>query len=848
MSAGRICWSCRTLTDVVLGRCSNTLDQTGTCGALLSVFGDRYEIKERLGKGGMAAVYRAFDTVQKRDVALKALEPSKDAGDVKDLQARFEKEAETARRIKHPRIPTFRALKMTADSGDERTGDPTFLVQDIMPGVPLHKIAARRTATGWARQSPGDVITFGVALLDLVSTIHDADVVHRDITPSNILLPQATLGAPDEAVLTDPALIDFGLARAPDLWSADSQSYGTPGFCAPELFDRSPGAYADSRYDIYSVGAVLYYLLGRGQRPFPDAHVGSELGVGLLHLLADFQLPRADRRFSLKSVTELDPLAPKELDAIFARALAPRDERYATARDFQRDLAELLDGVSRAERGHPLDPDDAACVWVVDDEQQLAASIHRDGTWFVAEPITSFIAPSQSVCLWHPAEAPRFACVEKECTVLFATQERTAERPTIAARRLRTQGGWTMWRAGEPSDEGSLGAESPPDGRSPPTHRVRLPQRAAWLARAPERFSSDDTSPGFDFVAGETRSSQAWTTTTTGRHSKPGPAPWQWFRFSLLLRARATLGTAEAEALIARAAACGPHAMCDLTELRHSLARYFGARARTDLERALDCAERYLRAGGAADHPEVMKLYVDTAYFGSESASQAIGDRKNCQAAWLIIAAAGGWEDPESIVGKCKEDLHWMLDPAIAARLNSTVASALLRALTRWAHDLDAEDVMQASLSMGIALVLGEWREAFLRAQREGKSKSPPDAWYSRALLRLPTYLVDLIVAQFPTISRPNLLRLKPPRRRDEAFAAAVHDVTPPGETGLTAALRLIDAGDAKAGLCVLATMHPDGPEVQHIWGLAFARALSRLSYEDREAFLQSAFEAFSRP
>lgn len=267
----------------------------------------RYEIVEVLGRGGMAAVYRARDTVLRRDVALKILYPQY-TGDVA-LTERFQREAVLAAGLDHPNIlPIY-------DVGE---GDGlVYIAMRLLSGQSFADTLRLRGALPTAELLP--IVDQVAAALDYA---HARQIVHRDIKPGNILIESADAGdlSHARAILTD-----FGIAKSLDATArgltATGVLIGTPEYMAPEQIRG--GHTVDGRADIYALGVLIYRAL-TGRRPFE----GSTEEVLMGHLHGAFTPP-----------SQLDPQLTPAIDAVLRRALA-RDpsQRYASAGELARAL------------------------------------------------------------------------------------------------------------------------------------------------------------------------------------------------------------------------------------------------------------------------------------------------------------------------------------------------------------------------------------------------------------------------------------------------------------------------------------------------------------------------------
>ncbi|MBK9384688.1 MAG: protein kinase [Planctomycetes bacterium] len=304
------------------------------------VLDGKLRVEELLGRGGMGAVYRARHLGLEREVAVKFLGELRFGR--KDAHARFEREARALARLRHPSIVPV------LDTGalDERP----WLAMELLRGCDLARWlralpaaaifpvptqgAARdawracsapelaeegRSAPRWSRPFFELVAALGADIARGLEAVHAADVVHRDVKPSNLWLdPEGRA-----------CLADFGLARLGDeaTLTRDDSPLGTPAYMAPEQLGRSPEAL-DGRADIYGLGATLYHLLTR-RLPFEGG--SAEVLTRLRH--EDPPSPRA-----------LCPAIPRDLEAIVLHAMEKRPaDRYASARELAEDLEAFVE-------------------------------------------------------------------------------------------------------------------------------------------------------------------------------------------------------------------------------------------------------------------------------------------------------------------------------------------------------------------------------------------------------------------------------------------------------------------------------------------------------------------------
>lgn len=263
------------------------------------VLGDRFDIVGEVGRGGTATVWLARDRVRDERVALKVLHAH--LADDPTVRTRLTREVEAAQRVDHPGALVARALH-------DLEGH-LVLELPFHPGVSLGAHVAEHGP--WTGEH---LVRLGKRLAAALGAAHRAGVVHRDVTPNNVLVD-----ADEDAVLTD-----FGLARVDGRHTATATSVmGTPGFVAPELFD---GHRADARSDLYGLGATLF-VAATGTPPFGSGPPGA-----VLRRQMGSERPR---------LAELRPDLPEALTATVDALLDPDPEdRPASARDVE----DLLSG------------------------------------------------------------------------------------------------------------------------------------------------------------------------------------------------------------------------------------------------------------------------------------------------------------------------------------------------------------------------------------------------------------------------------------------------------------------------------------------------------------------------
>ena len=272
----------------------------------------RFEVQARIGEGGMADVYRAYDPSLSRVLAIKVLKPEYCRD--REYVARFLREAKAAGVLSHPNIVTI------FDVGEE--GGHPYIAMELLDGEPLDSIAARR-----GQLPPGEVVAIGLQLADALRYAHKLGVVHRDIKPSNIMVSGGGRAL---------KILDFGIARltqtdparadAEALMTQVGQVLGTPRYMSPE---QALGREIDGRSDLFSVGVVLYELI-TGRRAFSGTNA-----VTLALQIAQQDPEPIDRSA---------PRTPRGLQFVVGKLLSKRPERrYA-------DGAQLAEALAREQR------------------------------------------------------------------------------------------------------------------------------------------------------------------------------------------------------------------------------------------------------------------------------------------------------------------------------------------------------------------------------------------------------------------------------------------------------------------------------------------------------------------
>ncbi len=277
----------------------------------------RYHILEQLGEGGMATVYKAFDTRLETDVAVKVIRTENlTLGTMERALKRFEREAKALARLTHPNI-----VKVT-DYG-EHEGKP-YLVMEYLPGGTLKQKLGKPLA--WQ-----EAARLLIPIAEALDFAHSQNMIHRDVKPSNILLTERG----------QPMLTDFGIAKILDLeetadLTGTGMGIGTPEYMAPEQWTGKTSTLSDQ----YALGVVLYEML-TGRKPYS---ADTPAAILLKQATEPLQRPSLFSR-------EL----PEKVERLLLKALAKNPEdRYASTGEFASALENTVigDHASRSVSSH----------------------------------------------------------------------------------------------------------------------------------------------------------------------------------------------------------------------------------------------------------------------------------------------------------------------------------------------------------------------------------------------------------------------------------------------------------------------------------------------------------------
>lgn len=275
----------------------------------------RYDIRSKLGQGGMGEVYLAEDTKLHRKVAVKIL-PA-DVASNRDRMERFVQEAKAASALNHPNIITIYEI----DEMDSRR----FMVTEFIDGGTL------RERMGLEVMKVREVLEVAIQAASAISAAHDAGIVHRDIKPENIMVrldgivKVVDFGLAKLAEHTPAQYVDMEAETSIPIRTEPGMVMGTVVYMSPE---QARGLNVDARTDIFSLGVLIYEMVA-GRLPFAGSST-----IDILAALVSDKEPPPLARYA--------PDVPPELERIVAKALAKeREDRYQSAKDLLIDLRQL---------------------------------------------------------------------------------------------------------------------------------------------------------------------------------------------------------------------------------------------------------------------------------------------------------------------------------------------------------------------------------------------------------------------------------------------------------------------------------------------------------------------------
>ncbi|WBB79414.1 serine/threonine-protein kinase [Micromonospora sp. WMMD882] len=410
-----------------------------------SLLARRYRLVDRIGSGGMSVIWRARDEVLDRIVAVKVLAPSLAA------DARFRdmvrEEARAAAQLVHPNVTSVHDYGETIAPDGSIT---SFVVMELLTGEEL-ECRLTEGPLPWA-----EAVEIGAQVADALAAAHRLGIVHRDITPANVMM--TSVGA---------KVLDFGIATrigAPDD-DEDGGTFGTPAYVAPERLDGAP---TQPSTDIYSLGVLLFETL-TGRVPYP-ADTWEQLSVAL----------ETRENPSLAGVAELPPAVARTC----LRCLSRNPAERPTARQVAETLRKQLAAEPAPAQTVPLPADDppppaAGPVRPVGRVPVTPASTAGDGgtparsgnvrRWAVTLAAGAVLLLVAGILIWPDPPGTGPVTPQVQPTSEAAADPTTADPTTVDPSRPAPRPSATATRRPEPTPSASAAAPPPTVGDAPET-------------------------------------------------------------------------------------------------------------------------------------------------------------------------------------------------------------------------------------------------------------------------------------------------------------------------------------------------------------------------------------------
>lgn len=264
------------------------------------IIGDRYEILEKIGTGGMSDVYKAKDHKLNRFVAMKVLK--QEFSENANFVSKFRAEAQAAAGLMHPNIVNV------YDVGEEN--GINYIVMELVEGITLKKYIEKK-----ARLSYKEAVSIAIQVSMGIEAAHNNHIIHRDIKPQNIIISK------DGKV----KVTDFGIAKAATSNTITSNVMGSVHYTSPE---QARGGYSDEKSDIYSLGITMFEML-TGRVPFNGE---TTVAIAIKHIQEELPAP-----------TEYVPEIPGSVESIvFKCCQKSPDRRYQNIQELVADLKQSL--------------------------------------------------------------------------------------------------------------------------------------------------------------------------------------------------------------------------------------------------------------------------------------------------------------------------------------------------------------------------------------------------------------------------------------------------------------------------------------------------------------------------
>ncbi|MCI6714707.1 MAG: Stk1 family PASTA domain-containing Ser/Thr kinase [Lachnospiraceae bacterium] len=289
------------------------------------MIGDRYEILEKIGTGGMSDVYKAKDHKLNRFVAVKVLK--QEFSENANFVSKFRIEAQAAAGLMHPNIVNV------YDVGEE--GGIYYIVMELVEGITLKKYIEKK-----ARLSVKEAISIAIQVSMGIQAAHNNHIIHRDIKPQNIIISKEG----------KVKVTDFGIAKAATSNTITSNVMGSVHYTSPE---QARGGYSDEKSDIYSLGITMFEML-TGRVPFNGE---TTVAIAIKHIQEELPPPR-----------EFVPEIPVSVEQIVCKCCQKSpDRRYQSMEELIADLKQSLINPDE-DFVKVIDPDEEASTRMITDK------------------------------------------------------------------------------------------------------------------------------------------------------------------------------------------------------------------------------------------------------------------------------------------------------------------------------------------------------------------------------------------------------------------------------------------------------------------------------------------------
>ncbi|MCM1039280.1 MAG: Stk1 family PASTA domain-containing Ser/Thr kinase [Roseburia sp.] len=299
------------------------------------MIGDRYEILEKIGTGGMSDVYKAKDHKLNRFVAVKVLK--QEFGENENFVSKFRIEAQAAAGLMHPNIVNV------YDVGEE--GEIHYIVMELVEGITLKKYIEKK-----ARLSVKEAISIAIQVSMGIEAAHNNHIIHRDIKPQNIIISKEG----------KVKVTDFGIAKAATSNTITSNVMGSVHYTSPE---QARGGYSDEKSDIYSLGITMFEML-TGRVPFNGE---TTVAIAIKHIQEELPSPR-------EYIAEI-PISVEQI--VYKCCQKSPDRRYQSMGELIVDLKQSLMNPDE-DFVKVIDPDEEASTRMITDKDMAQIKRQSD--------------------------------------------------------------------------------------------------------------------------------------------------------------------------------------------------------------------------------------------------------------------------------------------------------------------------------------------------------------------------------------------------------------------------------------------------------------------------------------